>query len=403
MGVISVRGRPLLGGGFCGTCDENEVCQYGQCGAPCDSMCISDLEQCVVSAMGSPVCVPVMVEVPAGAFWMGCNAALDGQCQVAEKPYHEVTLDSYRIDRTEVTNAQYTVFLNALQAAGTPNQCPYDETPQECYENGEGTMDLVYDGGTWSPVIGLESHPMVAVTWFGSRSFCLWAGKTLCTEAQWEKAARGGCEANGGAAFCEAQSRIFPWEDGAPACDLAVFSGCGGGDQPVCSYSPAGDSPYGACDMAGNVSEWMADWFGFDYYQISPPTNPQGPSSNPSSARCMRGGSATTLPQFLRVSFRNNDNDWDGSGNRGFRCCGLGSCADGVCDAAAGENCVTCPQDCGCQPDEVCFDGTCCAPDCDGKECGGDGCGNNTWVVTFSYAGVTTNVKDGSTYVRCVR
>ena len=104
------------------------------------------------------------------------------------------------------------------------------------------------------------------MTWYQVESYCLWAGKELCTEAQWEKGARGGCEHNGGTSNCKAQSRKYPWGNQAATCDLAVSAGCPGDTQAVCSLSPAGDSPYGLCDMAGNLREWVADWYQKDYY-----------------------------------------------------------------------------------------------------------------------------------------
>jgi len=197
---------------------------------------------------GGYKCTAKMVEVPAGNFWMGCNNCTgstvnDTDCGSDEHPYHEVHLDTYEIDKTEVTADQYAACVSA--GGCTAPDTSYEATYQ---------------------VSGKENHPINWVIWGQVEAYCLWAGKELCTEAQWEKGARGGCEYNGGTSNCKADSRKYPWGNAAPTCDLAAISECPGFTQPVCSKSPDGDSPYGLCDMAGNVFEWVADWYQKDYY-----------------------------------------------------------------------------------------------------------------------------------------
>jgi formylglycine-generating enzyme required for sulfatase activity len=223
------------------------------------------------------------VLIPAGTFWMGCNEAVDTQCYSDEKPYHEVYLDAYYIDRTEVTAAAYEVCVTAggCTAPGSGSYSTYQKP-------------------------GMEDHPINRVTWFQAEAYCAWAGKRLPTEAEWEKAARG------------TDGRKYPWGNATATCDLAVMSACPGDTQPVCSVSPAGDSPYGLCDMAGNVWEWVADWYSSSYYSSSPGSNPAGPASG--SSRVVRGGRFGNDDVTLSVSIRYDDNPSAYYYFLGFRC-----------------------------------------------------------------------------------
>ncbi|MCS6994880.1 MAG: formylglycine-generating enzyme family protein, partial [Anaerolineales bacterium] len=238
-----------------------------------------------------------MVYVPAGEFLMGSPAGVGWS---DERPQHVVYLDAFWIDRTEVTNAMYARFLN-------------ERGNQE--EGGVTWLDEGYarvhqSGGRWAADAGYEEHPVVAVSWFGAAAYCEWAGARLPTEAEWEKAARG------------TDGRTYPWGDAAPTCSLLNFwpsaSDCVVGTSAVGSY-PAGASPYGALDMAGNVWEWVADWYDENYYANSPSRNPQGPSSG--SAHVLRGGSWYDFVNSVRPAYRYGN----GPGYRyvslfGFRC-----------------------------------------------------------------------------------
>jgi formylglycine-generating enzyme len=263
-------------GGSCGSCGEDETCMDGACapkcgdgmcqdsdgescescpadcgGCPglCEPACSLDREECTQAATGQWVCAAKQVTIPAGEFWMGCNdcegsEVNDKECKKQEHPYHPVHLDDYEIDRTDATANQYAECV----AAGGCSPA--------------GTQDTLC---TWQkPEFG--KHPINCVTKLQATEYCNWLGRKLCTDAQWEKGARGGCEKNGGPSNCKAQSRKYPWGNDPPTCDLAVKVGCGSFTQPVCSVSPAGDSPYGLCDMAGNVWEWVADSYGSDFY-----------------------------------------------------------------------------------------------------------------------------------------
>ena len=225
-------------------------CGSDACGGSCGTCGV--LEECTTTMFGT-ACTSVMATVAAGSFWMGCNdcpgtAVNDTDCESDEHPYHEVTLGAYKVDKTEATADQFEscVLAGGCTAAGTQlAQC------------------------TWQKE-GLGGRPINCLTWDQADQYCKWAGKAFCTEAQWEKAARGGCEENGGPSKCKAESRKYPWGNEGPTCEKAVMSDCVTEPQDACSRSPEWDSPNGTCDMAGNVWEWTADWYQEDYYCDGP-------------------------------------------------------------------------------------------------------------------------------------
>ncbi len=225
-----------------------------------------------------------MVTVEAGPFWMGCNAAADSDCFSYELPYHQVEVDRFAIGETEVTQEQYAACVGA-GACGEPS-CDWD--PQ-----------------------ARTRHPVVCVDWGQAGDFCRWAAARLCTEAEWEKAARG------------TEGLRYPWGNQEASCELAVMleaeSPCPTeGLQPVGSR-PDGASPYGLQDMSGNALEWVSDWFAADYYAASPPANPSGPASGQS--RVMRGGSFRATAVTLRSSYRAQADPAHGYHDLGLRCC----------------------------------------------------------------------------------
>ncbi len=241
-----------------------------------------------------------MVLVPAGPFLMG-SAETDPKAADDEVPQHAVTLDAFWIDRTEVTNAQYAVFLNTLggyRAACDGQDCA--ETQRE-----DKYSRLILRDGQIAVEGGFEEHPVTQVSWYGARSYCAWAGARLPTEAEWEKAARG------------TDGRLYPWGDGEPGCEQAAFGTCSHGTVATGSL-PAGASPYGALDMAGNVWEWVHDRYDAGTYRLSPAQDPQGPDAG--WDRVFRGGSWGTLAVFLRTTDRGNNSPTYAGFNIGFRC-----------------------------------------------------------------------------------
>ena len=164
-------------------------------------------------------------------------------------------------------------------------------------------MYKLYKSG-WTFPTGQENHPVVNVSWDDAQAFCQWAGVRLPTEQEWEKAARG------------TDGRRYPWGDATPNAQRLNFNDAIGDTQPVGSY-PAGASPYGALDMAGNVWEWVADWYGESYYAVSPRENPTGPAEG--ERRVLRGGAYNSILYNVGACFREGAVITDRGDTYGFR------------------------------------------------------------------------------------
>lgn len=220
-----------------------------------------------------------MVLVPPGEFLMGSN---EGDAD--EMPPHRVHLDGYYMDRYEVTVGQYAKFLEATS----------HETPPEW-----NTMNQAQH----------QKRPVAFVNWADANTYCRWAGKRLPTEAEWEKAARG------------TDSRIYPWGNEIPTQRQANFSKQDWNDHaallPV-GLLEEGKSPYGIFDLAGNVREWVADWYDDKYYEQSPNRNPNGPERG--EGKVLRGGSWLHDPKYLRSAYREPNTPSLRVANYGFRC-----------------------------------------------------------------------------------
>ncbi len=263
-----------------------------------------------------------MVYVPAGPFLMGsseeeidivseyCTEKQEENnspytdtrhdpCQISnyddERPQLEVYLDAFWIDQTEVTNAQYKQCVTEGQCLSPTRDCqPINPT----YLDSD-----------------MGNYPVVCVDWSGAQAYCEWAGRRLPTNAEWEKAARG------------TDGRIYPWGNDTPRCYLANTQACVAMADEV-GLRLEGASPYGALDMLGNVSEWVADWYDKDYYTYSPKDNPPGPiswntgiESQDWEVRVVRGGSYRIRSWLTRAAER----QYRGMGiimygSIGFRC-----------------------------------------------------------------------------------
>jgi formylglycine-generating enzyme required for sulfatase activity len=240
-----------------------------------------------------------MVYIPAGEFTMGSTvwesivfSNMKLHLFPDQRPQHKVYLDGYWIDKTEVTVGMFKKFVM--------------ETGYETSAERRGGGKPWRDGrkeDEWPIVLGIDwlhprdieteaedNHPVVQVSWVDALAYAEWVGATLPTEAQWEKAARGTDE------------RKFPWGDefngtylnyGDSLCPVKRWRDLGYNDgyaytSPVGIY-PEGASPYGVLDMAGNVWEWVSDWYDENYYENSPYKNPKGPETG--YGKAMRGGS----------------------------------------------------------------------------------------------------------------
>ncbi len=220
----------------------------------------------------------VMVYVPAGTFTMGRDLAPDDQ-----RPGHDVTLDAFWLDQTEVTNAEY----DPCAAAGV---CSASDFADDRQLNG-------------------DTQPVAGVSWFDADAYCAWVGARLATEAEWEYAARG------------PEEYAYPWGNEA----LPGYANCANewcGDQfpataPVGSF-PQGASWVGALDLSGNVWEWINDWYAAGYYGVSPEQNPSGPAEG--TTKVIRGGSWQYNLANIRATMRGAAYPAARSQYLGFRC-----------------------------------------------------------------------------------
>ena len=234
-----------------------------------------------------------MVLIPAGPFEMGSDAGAED-----ERPVHTVFLDDFYIDVFEVTNSQYAVCVDAGVCDPTTDTTAYESSYSR----------RVYYGNP-----EFADYPVIYASWYEAQAYCEWRGARLPTEAEWEKAARGGME-----------GATYPWGNEVPVCKIGSGNGATFDDDDVCndtdttrvgSYAPNG---YGLYDMAGNVWEWVSDYYDEDYYANLPAANPTGPESGPYPV--IRGGGWDSHADGLRVSDRRFNPPESGSLSSGFRC-----------------------------------------------------------------------------------
>ena len=223
-----------------------------------------------------------MVLVPAGEFWMGLP---EGEGLDDEQPRHKVYLDAFYIDRFEVTTGRYAQFL-----ASTGWEKPVNWDKVKLPEHAD--------------------RPVVGVNWSDADAYCRMTARRLPTEAEWERAAR------------DENERKFPWGDARPKASLALFGQMTQFSydilKPVGSY-PNGAGPYGTFDQAGNVAEWVQDWYDGEYYREGPERNPPGPAQG--QYKMTRGGSWSDMPVYLLSASRTTKlPPGTRNGFIGFRC-----------------------------------------------------------------------------------
>jgi len=273
-----------------------------------------------------------MVRVAGGTFTMGCTEEQGGDCEDNERPAREVTLSSYWVGQTEVTNQQFAEFLNDY-GTDIVKSGEYDGKlmiePDERFglvkirqEIPTGQQQQQQQGGgqtgvrtveRWQPAKGRENHPVVQVSWFGAHEYCRWlSAKTgqrfrLLTEAEWEYAARGGQLAQPTRYAGTNNIDEAAWYDG----------NAGRQTQPVAQKMP---NELGLYDMTGNVWEWCSDWFNEQYYaQSAKITDPQGAKKG--NYRTVRSGSLLSRASDCRLTHRFRYLPYDHLFNNGFRLC----------------------------------------------------------------------------------
>ncbi len=253
-----------------------------------------------ITAIASFAKASPLVEIPAGWFLMGTNRVdnnpfgLETQYDNTEFPQRRIWLDTYQMDRYEVTLGEFLAHMHHQQQPVSTE-----------------LRHLIWHliSVHFIPDQVLAPWPALYVTWEEAAGFCLAQGRQLPTEAQWEKAARG------------TEGHVFPWGLSAPRDDLAVFGQYHVHEIPLVAAVDGweeGRSPFGLHHMAGNVAEWVQDWSGFDYYPMSPNRNPQGPKKG--RYKVVRGGSWKSRPQMLRTATRGGAFPDQRAATIGFRC-----------------------------------------------------------------------------------
>ena len=240
-----------------------------------------------------------MIFIPEGSFTMGFKIDNDHEWgDMDEEPVHQVTLSSYWIDKYEVTSSNFSKFLN--------------ENKNEAHRFIEITPSVTvqFDDNVYQPRKGLENYPVNRVSWFGADAYCKWKEKRLPTEAEWEKAARG------------TDQRIFPWGNEFPDNSRVTFrrkfSEKGFQVMEPVEGMKNGISPFGVHQMAGNVWEWVSDWFDATAYQDENRIDPKGPESGIS--KVLRGGNWYYKAYYMRTTYRFNERPDIFKVWQGFRC-----------------------------------------------------------------------------------
>ena len=230
-----------------------------------------------------------MNQIPADCFDMGDHFSEGGG---DELPVHNVCISAFAMDLHEVTNAEYKA---CVDEAGC-NAPGYSNSYTRASYYGNPTYD---------------DYPVIYVDWNQATAYCSWAGKRLPTEAEWEYAARGGLS-----------GKRYPWGDTISGSDANYYNSGDPWDDDTSPVEYYPDNGYGLYDMAGNVWEWVNDWYDSGYYSSSPTNDPPGPVSG--TYRVLRGGGWFYYPDFLRASYRYFSTPTDQFDSLGFRCVSSG-------------------------------------------------------------------------------
>jgi len=226
---------------------------------------------------------PEMIVIPAGEFLMGCETGAAN-----ERPAHRVWVDSFAIGRSAITNRHYRIFLEETRRRAPPG----------------------FSEARFNPLDSWADQPVTSVSWFDAAAYCAWLGERagkayrLPTEAEWERAARGGLE-----------DKLYTWGDEPPQTQTRYAELWRTGPERVGRRPPNG---FGLYDISENVHEWLADWYDANYYSVSPPRNPQGPAAG--VRRASRGGSWRHQIKIARVAARSSLPPEYQYSDYGFRC-----------------------------------------------------------------------------------
>jgi sulfatase modifying factor 1 len=251
--------------------------------------------------------------------WVSSGSVLMGsdRGEPAERPIHRVVVSGFAIDRLETTNAEFAAFV-----AATGHRTDPERSGVGWHWDGEWReirgADWRHPHGPGSSIASLDRHPVVQVSWNDAVAYCRWRGARLPTEAEWERAARGD------------GAGVYPWGDELPRIGARYRASYGSDDccradagdghrftAPVGSF-PLGRSPFGADDMAGNVWEWVEDWFDAGFYARSATENPV--NRTPSGRKVIRGGGWGNDARGLRSTLRHANPPDIGLSMVGIRC-----------------------------------------------------------------------------------
>jgi len=234
------------------------------------------------------------ISITGGTFQMGSTSG-----DANEAPIHNVTLSNFSISKYEITNAQYATFMNAVGASSNGSVIG-----TEYLDMDDNDIQINYTSGQFVAQSGKENNPVIEVSWFGAKAYAEYYGGRLPTEAEWEFAARGGNSSNG-----------YTYSGSNTIGDVAWYNSNSG--DLTHSVGTKNANELGIYDMTGNVWEWTNDWYGTNYYSISPSSDPQGPTTG--TGRVEHGGSWDDSANYCRIAYRSGGDPTNTASILGFR------------------------------------------------------------------------------------